>query len=305
MSRVTLGPGEAFRPGLSRLRWIRRTMSRAAEVPRWPPSRAGVVQRPRSGAPARTQPSARPSRSRVIGRETRPVASRKSGVLRAMALTRAPSAMPSSNGSAVELVEEPLGERQGRRARLGEAGGQRARLAAPARHRAPPGVTSPAALRLRPPTAPGRSAPGRAPAFSPASRRSSVMTIAGTNPRWISGIAELGDSRASTRSHAVARPAPPASARPCTTATTGLGSSRMPGEERRPAGAPTASFSAGVRSAEASSSSRSAPAQKSFPAPRSTTTRTSASRSARSSACVQPLDQLGAERVALVGPVRA
>jgi hypothetical protein len=46
-----------------------------------------------------------------------------------------------------------------------------------------------------------------------------------------------------------------------------------------------ASFSPADRSADASISARSAPAQKSFPAPRSTTTLTSASSPARSSCC--------------------
>ena len=50
-----------------------------------------------------------------------------------------------------------------------------------------------------------------------------------------------------------------------------------------PSRAASAAFSSGVRSADASNSTRSAPEQKSFPAPRTTTTLTVESRSAVSS----------------------
>ena len=233
----------------------------------------------------------------------RAIASRKSGVCRASALTRAPSAMPWSKDLAVELVEELLGERQ----RGGAARRRARRASSPAsRSRSASGTTRETQTRSACASAAVSSRPvstRSSAAFSPASRRSMVITIAGTKPRWISGYptCALGP-----REHDVARghEPRPAGERPALHHRDHrLGQLPACRSNSAPSRSAAASLLGGVRSAEASSSSRSAPAQKSLPAPRSTTTRTSASRSAASSACVQRLDQRRAERVALVGAV--
>src|SRR5438046_1656971 len=63
--------------------------------------------------------------------------------------------------------------------------------------------------------------------FSPRLRLRMAATIAGTNPIFTSGNPNLADLAATTRSHAIASPHPPASARPCTAATTGTRTSRI------------------------------------------------------------------------------
>ena len=112
--------------------------------------------------------------------------------------------------------------------------------------------------------------------FSVTARRSSAATIAGTNPIFTSGYPSDADSAAKIRSLALAIPAPPPSARPCTAATTGCGC-------RRIASSTSASRRAVSRCSTApaslplSSDNKSNPAQKSLPAPVIKTTRTAAS----------------------------
>src|SRR5688572_3203605 len=81
-------------------------------------------------------------------------------------------------------------------------------------------------------------------------------------------------------SHAVARPHPPASALPCTTAITGF-AQRRSCRSRSPSFFASARFSAGPSCCMLASSERSAPAQKSAPAPRRATMLVLLSTSAR------------------------
>ena len=110
-----------------------------------------------------------------------------------------------------------------------------------------------------------------------------AITSAGTKPRCTSGYPNAAVSQARTRSHAVARPHPPPSARPRTAATTGFEACRI---SRNSAPRCWASVSAASSppACDAAISSRSAPAQKSLPAPRIAITRTDSSPSAAASA---------------------
>jgi hypothetical protein len=63
--------------------------------------------------------------------------------------------------------------------------------------------------------------------FSETLRLRIAITIAGTKPIFTSGYPNRADEAASTMSQAVANPQPPASARPVTAATTGIGSCRI------------------------------------------------------------------------------
>ncbi len=116
-------------------------------------------------------------------------------------------------------------------------------------------------------------------------RRRRVMTMAGTNPRWTSGNPNSAASSATIKSQAVASPHPPANARPRTAATMGRGWRRMARKSSpmRTASAREASI---PFSAISSSSARSAPEQKSGPAPSSTSTLTPSASAAAPSALV-------------------
>ena len=85
------------------------------------------------------------------------------------------------------------------------------------------------------------------------------------------------------RSQAAASPAPPASARPCTAATTGLGCNRT-AWRRAPKVRASSKEASTPRSVSRASSARSAPEQKSPPAPLRSTNRTCGSCAERASA---------------------
>ena len=127
----------------------------------------------------------------------------------------------------VELVELPLGEGQRRAAGRGERGEDLGRTRCRSAASGTTRDTSPAASAswARENAPGGRQVEGELLAGQAAEQRHHHRRHEAALDFGIAELRALGAT--STRSQAVASPAPPASARPCTTATTGLGSSRI------------------------------------------------------------------------------
>jgi len=107
-----------------------------------------------------------------------------------------------------------------------------------------------------------------------------VATSAGTKPIRTSVYWKVAPSAATTKSHAVASPQPPATQAPCTSATVSTSCRRSDSKSARSA-SESRRFASGVASWSEARCARSAPAEKCRPAPASRSARTPSARQSR------------------------